>query len=56
MTDRMAQVNRILDRTCQKAGLDPVEVRLAMIQTLQAKLTNGKGYARLPPEAEKPNA
>ena len=50
MSDKLNQVNRILDRTCKKAGLDPVDVRLAMIQTLQAKLQNGKGFDRLPPE------
>lgn len=51
MTD-IAQINRILDKTCKRAGLDPTEVRLAMIQTLQAKMANGKGYDRLPPEKE----
>lgn len=45
----LAQANRILDRTCKRAGVDPVELRLAMIQTLQANLANGKGFSRLPP-------
>lgn len=52
MSEKLNQANRILDRTCRKAGLDPVDVRVAMIQTLQAKLANGKGYSRLPPSKE----
>lgn len=52
MSEKLNQANRILDRTCKKAGLDPVEVRVAMIQTLQAKLANGKGFERLPPTDE----
>ena len=52
MSEKLAQVNRILDRTCKKAGLDPVDVRLALIQTIQAKLANGKGYDKLPPSEE----
>lgn len=58
MTD-IAQVNRILDRTCKKAGLDPVAVRVAMINAIKDKhqaaemATVGRGYSRLPPMRER---
>lgn len=44
MTERLTQVNRLLDRACKRAGLDTVEVRLAMVQTLQAKLQTSVAY------------
>ena len=53
MTEKLNQANRILDRTCKQAGLDPVAVRIAMINAIKDQLANvGKGYARLPPSVE----
>ena len=44
-----AKANKLLDETCRKTGLDPVDVRLAMIQTLQTKLANGKDDEKFSP-------
>lgn len=58
MSDKLNQANRILDRTCKKAGLDPVAVRVAMINAIKDKhqaaemATVGRGYSRMAPEIQ----
>jgi len=37
MSEKLNRANRILDRACKQANLDPVEVRVAMINAIKDK-------------------
>jgi hypothetical protein len=46
MSERLNQANRILDRTCKQAGMDPVETRIAMINAIKDRQVSGSGFTR----------
>lgn len=58
MSEKLNQANCILDRTCKQAGLDPVAVRVAMINAIKDKQRTeeiaavGKGFSRMAPETQ----
>ena len=37
MSEKLNRANRILDRACKSAGLDPVAVRIAMVNAIKDK-------------------